>query len=303
MEFGRVVEQDLNNINFCLPIEPAFNKTVLSGMIEADAKVYVGCAKWGREEWVGKIYPPKTKDKDFLQHYVQHYNSIELNATHYKVYDELAIKKWAEKAEGKQFLFCPKMYKGVTHFGSLKAKENITDEFLKGVMAFDKNLGPIFIQVSETFSPNRKQELFDYLKKLPTDLQFFVEVRHPDWFLKEDIQQELMTTLAVMNIGIVITDTAGRRDCAHMYLTVPKIFIRYVGNSLHPSDYTRCDAWVKRMKYWLDNGLQEIYFFMHMHDEATSPELTVYLIDKMNTELGLNLIKPTFVTEQKSLFD
>jgi uncharacterized protein YecE (DUF72 family) len=303
MEFGRVAETELNSIDFSLPKEPVFNKTILSGKPTKNPKIFVGCAKWGRTEWVGKIYPPKTKDKEFLQHYVQHYNSIELNATHYKVYDEIAINKWAEKAQGKQFLFCPKMYKGITHFGSLKGKENITDEFLKGVMAFGKHLGPIFIQVSETFSPNRKQELFDYLKTLPTDLQFFVEVRHPDWFLKEDIQQELMTTLAAMNIGIVITDTAGRRDCAHMYLTVPKVFIRYVGNSLHPSDYTRCDAWIKRMKYWLDNGLQEIYFFMHMHDEATSPELTVYLVDKMNAELGLNLIKPTFVTEQKSLFD
>jgi hypothetical protein len=43
---------------------------------------------------VGKIYPEKTKEKDFLQHYVEHYNSIELNATHYKVYDAEAIKKW-----------------------------------------------------------------------------------------------------------------------------------------------------------------------------------------------------------------
>jgi uncharacterized protein YecE (DUF72 family) len=303
MEFGRVAETELNTIDFSLPKEPVFNKTILTGKPTKNPKIFLGCAKWGRTEWVGKIYPPKTKDKEFLQHYVQHYNSIELNATHYKVYDEVAINKWAEKADGKQFLFCPKMYKGVTHFGNLKGKENTTDEFLKGVMAFGKHLGPIFIQVSETFSPNRKQELFDYLKNLPTDLQFFVEVRHPDWFLKEDIQQELMTTLAAMNIGIVITDTAGRRDCAHMYLTVPKVFIRYVGNSLHPSDYTRCDAWIKRMKYWLDNGLQEIYFFMHMHDEATSPELTVYLVDKMNAELGLNLIKPTFVTEQKGLFD
>jgi hypothetical protein len=57
------------------------------------------------------------------------------------------------------------------------------------------------------------------------------------------------------------------------------------------------------MKYWVDNGLQEFYFFMHMHDEATSPELTVYLVDEMNAALGLNLIKPTFVTEQKNLFN
>ncbi len=152
MEFGRVAEHDLNNIDFSLPIEPAFNKTILSGGPNKSAKVYVGCAKWGREEWVGKIYPPKTKDKEFLQHYVQHYNSIELNATHYKVYDEIAINKWAEKVKGKQFLFCPKMYKSITHFGILKEIENITDEFLNGIMAFGKHLEPVFIHFSEIFS-------------------------------------------------------------------------------------------------------------------------------------------------------
>ncbi len=101
-----------------------------------------------------------------------------------------------------------------------------------------------------------------------------------------------------LNIGAVITDTAGRRDCAHMHLTIPKTFIRYVGNSLHPTDYTRIDAWIERMKFWLNKGIDDVYFFMHMHDEATSPELTVYLVDKMNKECGLNLIKPKFVNEK-----
>ena len=137
---------------------------------------------------------------------------------------------------------------------------------------------------------------------MPTDLQFFLEVRHPDWFGKDEIRNELFTFLKEINMGIVITDTSGRRDCVHMHLTVPKAFIRYVGNSLHVTDYTRIDAWVKRMKYWLDNGLQELYFFMHMHDESTSPELTVYLVDQMNTAMGLHLIKPNFVVQQKDLF-
>lgn len=303
MEFGRVPESELNKVDFSLPAEPAFNKKILKGKPAKKPKVYLGCAKWGRVEWVGKIYPEKTKEKDFLQHYVEHYNSIELNATHYKVYGDAGIRKWTEKAKGKDFKFCPKMYQGVTHRGALNNKQFITNEFFRGIVAFEEFLGPIFIQVSDTFSPKRKDELFDYLKTLPTDLEFFLEVRHPDWFAKEDILNEMLTTLKGLNMGIVITDTAGRRDCAHMNLTVPKAFIRYVGNSLHKSDYTRCDEWVKRMKYWLDNGLQELYFFMHMHDEATSPELTVYLVDKMNKKLGLNLIKPTFIKSQKGLFD
>ena len=295
MEFGRVSEGELNSIDFTLPLEPAFNKRVLKGKPAKDPKVYLGCAKWGRTEWIGKIYPLKTKEKNFLDHYVEHYNSIELNATHYKVYGATGIGKWAAKANGKDFKFCPKMYQGVTHRGSLKGKEFITTEFLRGIVAFEKHLGPIFVQVNETFSPKRRDELFTYLKSLPTDLQFFLEVRHPDWFGKEDIRNDLFNTLKEMNMGAVITDTSGRRDCAHMHLPISKAFIRYVGNSLHKTDYTRCDAWVKRIKYWLDNGLQELYFFMHMHDEATSPELTVYLVDKLNKECGLNLIKPKFI--------
>jgi uncharacterized protein YecE (DUF72 family) len=302
MEFGRVINEALNSVDFSLPAEPALNATILKGKPVKDAKVYLGCAKWGRLEWVGKIYPPKTKEKDFLQHYVNHYNSIELNATHYRIWGEAGISKWAEKAEGKDFKFCPKMYQGVTHRGSLAGKEFVTNEFFRGIVAFKEHLGPIFVQVSDSFSPKRKEELFAYLKSLPTDLQFFLEVRHPDWFAKEKDKEAMFSFLKENNMGAVITDTAGRRDCAHMHLTVSKAFIRYVGNSLHASDYTRCDAWVERIKNWLKNGMEEVYFFMHMHDEATSPELTVYLVDKLNKECGLNLAKPTFVAQQPNLF-
>lgn len=295
MEFGRVDEKELRSIDFRLPDEPAFNKQFLKGKPAKDPKVYVGCAKWGRPEWVGKIYPLKTKEKDFLQHYVNHYNSIELNATHYRIWGETGIKKWADKAKGLDFKFCPKMYQGVTHRGSLSGKEFVTNEYFRGIVAFGEHLGPIFIQVSDSFSPNRKKELFDFLASLPKDLQFFLEVRHPGWFAKADVFTEMLEQLSQMKMGLVITDTAGRRDCAHMHLTIPKVFIRYVGNSLHPSDYTRTDAWIKRMKYWMEKGMQELYFFMHMHDEATSPELTVYLVDKMNKEMGLQLKKPVFI--------
>lgn len=302
MEFGRVPENELDRIDFSLPEEPSENKLKLTGKPKAKPKVYIGCAKWGRTEWVGKIYPEGTKEKDFLKQYVQHYNSIELNATHYKVYGEVGIKKWAAQADNRDFLFCPKMYQGITHRGSLKGKEFITNEFLRGVVAFKEHLGPVFVQVSDSFSPKRKQELFAYMASLPTDIQFFLEVRHPDWFAKPAERADLFDFLQQHQIGAVITDTAGRRDCAHMHLTLPKTFIRYVGNSLHPSDYTRIDAWVERMKCWLEQGMEELYFFMHMHDEATSPELTVYLIDKMNQACGLKLTKPTFIPKQNRLF-
>ncbi|MCW3090080.1 MAG: hypothetical protein JWP81_1149 [Ferruginibacter sp.] len=302
MDFGHVAQNDLKNIDFTLPADPGLNNKILSQVPVKNSKVYIGCAKWGRKEWVGKIYPPKTREKDFLSHYVQHYNSIELNATHYKIYSSESIAKWAKESAGKDFLFCPKIYNGITHAGSLSGKEKLTAEFLNSMLAFGKNLGPIFIQLSESFSPNRIEELFDFLESLPTDMQFFVEVRHPAWFAKAGIREEFFWRLNQLKMGAVITDASGRRDCAHMYLTLPKAFIRFVGNSLDTTDYKRIDEWINRIKQWLNNGLEEVYFFMHMPDETFSPELTVYLVDKINEICGLSLPKPTFVSQQKTLF-
>ena len=234
-------------------------------MENTNPKVYVGCAKWGRAEWVGKIYPLKTKERNFLDCYVQHFNSIELNATHYKLYGPKAIQKWADKAGDRDFKFCPKMHQGITHKGKLNENKFLINEFLRAVAAFENHLGPILVQLSERFSPKRKDELFDFLKSLPVDLRFFLEVRHAGWF-KEDVREELFTTLKQINVGAVITDTADRRDCSHMYLTLPITFIRFVGNSLHKTDFSRIDDWVNRIKDWLNTGIQEIFFFMHMHD-------------------------------------
>lgn len=295
MDFGKVAEAELDHIDFTLPSDPPANKNVLTGSKFAKPKVYVGCAKWGRKEWVGKLYPKGTKEASFLDFYLQHYNSIELNATHYQTYPPETIKKWADKANGKDFLFCPKVPQSISHYSSFTNVDDKTNAFLESITGFGEHLGPVFLQTSDRFSPKRKESVYQYLRSLPKDVQFFFEVRHADWFANESESTELVETLRSANIGYVITDAAGRRDCVHMHLTIPKTFIRFVGNSLHPTDYTRIDAWVERIKYWLDNGLQELYFFMHMHDEAYSPELTIYLIEKLNKSCNLQLPVPVFV--------
>ncbi len=299
MDFGKVSSAELKKIDLNLCDDPEKNRNILKGKRVSSPKIHVGCAKWGRTEWIGKIYPEKTKEAQFLDHYVEHYNSIELNATHYKIYPPSSIKKWAEKAEGKDFLFCPKVPQTISHYSSFVNIEDKTNAFLEGIFAFGKHLGPVFLQVSDKFSPKRKESLFNYLESLPKDLQFFLEVRNPEWFSAED-SEKLVNTLSKLNVGYIITDTAGRRDCVHMYLTIPKAFIRFVGNSLDDTDYIRIDSWVNRIKSWLDNGLEELYFFMHMHDEAYSPELSSYLIDRLNIVCGLSLKKPLFISALKT---
>jgi len=61
MDFGRVPENELKQVNFSLPPEPAINKTVLKGKKEKEVEVFIGCAKWGRKEWIGKLYPKEQR--------------------------------------------------------------------------------------------------------------------------------------------------------------------------------------------------------------------------------------------------
>jgi len=124
MEFGRVPEKDLDTLDFSLPKDPTANKLVLK-KTNKKPLVYLGCAKWGRKEWIGKIYPKGTRDAQFLDQYVRHYNAIELNATHYKIYKPEEIAKWAAKASGRNFKFCPKITNSISGRGSANAIEEV----------------------------------------------------------------------------------------------------------------------------------------------------------------------------------
>jgi uncharacterized protein YecE (DUF72 family) len=135
-----------------------------------------------------------------------------------------------------------------------------------------------------------------FVEQLPSDLTFFVELRHPQWYADEKAFTGVTAMLEKKQTGTVITDASGRRDCLHMRLTLPQAFIRFVGNGLHPTDYQRCDAWINRMKQWKVAGIQNLYFFMHQHEELHSPELCRYLIPRVNDALGTRLHIPAFVT-------
>lgn len=307
MEFGRVTEEEIRTIDFSLPPDGKQTKLTLKNKKAiATPGFYVGCAKWGRKEWKELIYPKKTKEADFLSEYVKHFNSIELNAVFYSIPKEEQILKWAAMvAENTKndFIFCPKFSRTITHIKRLKDTAYLTDEYIKAISAFGKYLGPCFLQVSDNFGPNNLNVLADYLESLPKDLKVFIEVRHKDWFIGE-ARTQLFELLAKLNKGAAITDASGRRDCLHMELPTPEAFIRFVGNGgkYLDSDKARVDEWVVRLKQWLDQGLEQVYFFLHQHDEADTPLIADYTIEQFNKHLGSGLSRINFITQSNLLF-
>lgn len=289
MEFGRIDEQQLAMVDFRLPPDPDVNGEVLKEG-KGKTKFYIGCAKWGRKDWIGKLYPHGTKEKDFLEHYARLFNSIELNATFYKSPSVEQVTAWRQKV-GNDFLFCPKFTQTITHLKRLNNTQAEVDSFLHAISAFGKNLGPIFLMPNPQMGPKQKPVLERFIDDFPKDVELFLEVRHPDFFT-DGFDAELYDFLRRHQRGTIITDAAGRRDCVHMHLSTPEAFIRFVGNGLHPTDYTRIDEWVQRIKLWMKKGLETLYFFMHQHDELHSPELIRYFIEQMNKHCGTQIAAP-----------
>lgn len=297
MDFGKVESVDLGKIDFRLPPDAEATTHLLKKLKPSKKPtLHVGCAKWGRKDWVGKIYPKGTKDVDFLSHYAKHFNCIELNATFYRIPTVSQAEGWKKKV-GMDFKFCPKFTDQITHIKRMKGAEGITSAFLEGIAAFGDNLGPVFLQTPPTYTPKNLDTLEEYIASLPDELDLFVELRHPGWFSDPEVFNMVFDMLERQKAGAVITDASGRRDCVHMRLTTPSAFIRFVGNGLHPTDYARCDDWVQRMKLWFDQGVGDIYFFMHQHEEIYSPELCKYVIGQVNKELDLNIPVPVFVED------
>ena len=296
MEFGKPDIEQLENTTFTLPKDPLFNTATLKAVNKGKGRVYVGCAKWGRKEWIGKIYPKGIREKDFLAEYGKHYNSIELNATNYKFYKNEDLAGWAAHITNPNFKFCPKAYKGLNFLATSAQKNRLSDDFLVSLTGLGEMLGPIFFVIDQKHDPVKLEQFYTYLRTLPSDLNYFVEIRNEEFYSDKALMSTFFETLRRIGIGAVITDTLGRQDALHMHLTIPKAFIRFVGNSLHSSDFKRIDNWVKKIKLWLENGIEEIFFFMHMHDEATSPELSQYLICELNKKCSLQLQEVQFVT-------
>jgi uncharacterized protein YecE (DUF72 family) len=281
MEFGKL--SSIEKVDWTLPAEDPLSLSFLQSLpTRKPPRFYLGTPAWGRKEWIGKIYPPKTKATDFLQFYARNFNTIELNTSHYRIPNEDQVQKWKAQITS-DFIFCPKIYQGISHDpGGLKDQP-----LLKFWLSFLENLGshcgPSFLQLPPHFSYARKAELFHFLQQWPQDFQLALEFRHESWFENGRILPALTQFLQSRKIGLVITDVAGRRDVLHSSVSSDFTILRFIGNDLHPSDFRRLHEWALRLKSWTERGLQRIFFFAHEPNDIHAPELADQVTAELNS--------------------
>ncbi|MEA9356081.1 DUF72 domain-containing protein [Bacteriovorax sp. PP10] len=269
MEFGKLA--DIQNINWTLPEDDSKNASHIHLAGETPSALFFGAPAWGSKHWLGKIYPKKTPTQEFLHYYSRNFTCIELNTTHYRIPDEKTTHEWLSKVP-EHFLFCPKLPKDISHARNGLVDKITLEHWLDFLQRMKTNLGPCFIQLSEYFSYQDKMLLFKFLESWPSEFKLTLELRHPSWFQDGVILPALTDYLNRKNIGLVITDVAGRRDVLHSSLSTNWSLIRLIGNNLDPSDELRLSMWAERIKNWQSMGLPETYLFLHQPDDVMTIE-------------------------------
>ena len=302
MKFGAV--SDPSAIDFQLPVEPLANRARLDrfelGPGQDKARIYLGATGWGMKAWVGKWYPKGAKSVDFLRHYGQQFNTIELNTTHYRIPDTETVRRWYAAVPA-DFRFCPKVPKSISHVNDLGAGGDRLPRFVGALDGLAEKMGCAFLQLPPYFGADRLAVLTRFLGRWPRLLPLAVEVRNESWFDDPFATEALMDLLAGHGVAAVITDVAGRRDVLHGYVTAPRTMVRFVGNGLIASDYTRLAKWAAKLREW---NLPESFIFPHEPENVLAPDASAWLADHL-TGLDFALTRgprPLDGPEQMQLF-
>ncbi len=166
------------------------------------ATLYAGTSGFAYAAWKPGFYPAKLPANQFLKHYAERLNCVEINYTFRRLPSASTLESWVNQTPA-GFVFAVKANMRITHILRLKNAEQATEVFLKAIdpLRTARRLGPILFQLP----PQMKCDavlLRDYLSLLPKGARYAFEFRHQSW-LTDDVYAELRSR----NISLCLAES------------------------------------------------------------------------------------------------
>lgn len=239
--------------------------------------LHIGTSGWSYDGWLGRFYPNDTEKREMLSHYTEHFGTVEINATYYRLPFENMIKGWKNRAPG-DFKFAVKGHRRITHYNKLRDVSDFLAKFLERVQRLDDHLGPILWQLPPKLE--RDDELLaDFLELLPEKYQYALEFRHKSW-----MDEEVYDLLGEHEVALVWISSKIMPEVCRV--TAPFVYVRFHGlESGYRYNYSEGELrpWAERIAEQLDNGHQAYVYFNNDY-EARGPQ-NAKMLRKMINEM------------------
>ena len=220
------------------------------------ATLFAGTSGFAYAAWKPGFYPARLPANQFLKHYADRLNAVEINYTFRRLPSAGTLQTWVE-ATPPGFVFAVKANQRITHILRLKNAGEATALFLKMIdpLRTARRLGPILFQLP----PQLKCDvglLRNYLDLLPQGMRYAFEFRHESW-----LADEVYDALRERNISLCVAESEK--------LEVPEVITAdFVYYRLRKPSYTEqdVDAIAARAKDLLAGG-RDLYL-MFKHEET-----------------------------------
>ena len=248
----------------------------------------VGSCSFTAEGWEKTFYPAGLKSSGYLGYYAEHFKSVEVDSTFYRIPSERTVRGWFAQTPD-HFTFACKMPQSITHEKFLVDCDGELNAFVNAMSLLGHKLGPMLLQFpyfNKKVFP-RPKEFFDrlgqFLPKLPEGMQFAVEIRNKAW-----VVPELLEVLRKHKVAFTLIDHPWMARPSELMrkadvVTADFVYVRMLGDRYAIEELTKTwdravvdrsrelAEWAVVVDALLSRGLK-VYTYVNNHFAGHSPE-------------------------------
>lgn len=184
--------------------------------------IRIGCSGWNYRHWRGAFYPEKLPVKRWFDFYAEHFGTVEINNSFYRLPGAETFAKWRDQAPP-GFCYAVKANRYLTQAKKLRDCAEPVARMMAPVRHLAPALGPILYQLPPSLGLDLDR-LGAFIALLPGDLTHVFEFRHRSWHVD--------ATLALLDrhgIGFVAHDFPNL--VSPRAATGPLAYVRFHGAS------------------------------------------------------------------------
>jgi uncharacterized protein YecE (DUF72 family) len=239
--------------------------------------VHIGCSGWNYDSWKDEFYEGKPA-RLWLQHYAEHFDTVEVNNTFYRLPLQTSVARWVEQTPP-GFIFAVKASRYLTHIKRLSdLGEGIRRYYERLEPLVDSpKLGPVLWQLPANFHRD-DERLGAALDALPPGRHCF-EFRHPSWFT-----ESVYELLRAHGAALVIGDRPEVKEFQTHEFTADWTYVRFhYGSRGRRGNYSESELeeWAQRFEEWRRD--RELYVYFNNDWEVFAVRNALWLKRRLST--------------------
>lgn len=221
---------------------------------------FIGTSGYNYPHWRGRFYPSGLPSKHWITYYADHFNSVELNVTFYRLPLTKTFEGWRERTPT-GFSFSLKGSRFITHLKRLEGAADALGTFLERAAILGEKLSIVLWQLPPGLHADsvKLRNFLETLRSHPIGnrIRQAFEFRHKSWF-----EDETYALLSQYRCALCVADAP--RWPRVKEATTEYVYVRFHGSErLYGSCYSPEDLeeWGDQIALWLTQGFDVYCYF------------------------------------------